>query len=216
MKRYIQPCSREHLLLITRSQFLKQKRVALRGRECMSKARKGDLLLFYMENIYHQSWYSLLCVLDNFRSLSKQEYQLSTNNMGFPFLKYIVPFFQQASWIPLQGKGLVQSPQQYSDLNGSLWFLILKSCQWNVYWTELETGYKSFTRLWLCSILGDPRAPPHSRETKTVLESGFHAVDSGFHVVYSSLCQWNLDSEISLPIFSSLRSGRFYWGSPEV
>ena len=39
--------------------------------------------------------------------------------MGFPFLRYI-PFFQQASRIPLRGKGLVQSPQQYLDLNGSL------------------------------------------------------------------------------------------------
>ena len=67
MKRYIQHPSRVYLLLITRSQFLKDKRVALRGRECMSKARNGDFLLFYKENIYHQSWYSLLCVLNNFR-----------------------------------------------------------------------------------------------------------------------------------------------------
>ena len=26
------------------------------------------------------------------------------------------------------------------------------------------------------------------------MDSGFHAVDSGFHVLYSSICQWNLDS----------------------
>ena len=32
------------------------------------------------------------------------------------------------------------------------------------------------------------------RESKTVLESGFHAVDSGFQALDSSLCQWNLDS----------------------
>ena len=37
---------------------------------------------------------------------------------------------------------------------------------------------------------------PHVRESKTVLDSGFQAVDSGFHVLGSRLCQWNLDSEI--------------------
>ena len=35
---------------------------------------------------------------------------------------------------------------------------------------------------------------PHIRESKTVLDSGFHAVDSRFQVLDSSLCQWNLDS----------------------
>ena len=33
---------------------------------------------------------------------------------------------------------------------------------------------------------------PHVRGS--VLNSGFHAVDSGFHLIYSSFCQWNLDS----------------------
>ena len=32
------------------------------------------------------------------------------------------------------------------------------------------------------------------KRIKTVLDSRFHAVDSGFHVLDSSLCQWNLDS----------------------
>ena len=32
------------------------------------------------------------------------------------------------------------------------------------------------------------------RESKTVLDSGFHATDSGFQVLDSSLCEWNLDS----------------------
>lgn len=54
MKRYIQPPSGEYLLLITRSQFLKGKSSS-EGRECMSTARNGDFLWFYMENIYHQS-----------------------------------------------------------------------------------------------------------------------------------------------------------------
>ena len=36
--------------------------------------------------------------------------------------------------------------------------------------------------------------PPHVRESKTVLDSGFHAVDSGFQVLESGIFQWNLDS----------------------
>ena len=35
---------------------------------------------------------------------------------------------------------------------------------------------------------------PCIRKTKTVLDSGFHAVDSGFQILDSSLCQRNLDS----------------------
>ena len=34
----------------------------------------------------------------------------------------------------------------------------------------------------------------HARKSKTVLNSGLHAVDSGFQVLNSSLCWWNLDS----------------------
>ena len=35
---------------------------------------------------------------------------------------------------------------------------------------------------------------PHVREPNAVLDSGFQAVDSGFRVLVSSLCQLNLDS----------------------
>ena len=35
---------------------------------------------------------------------------------------------------------------------------------------------------------------PTVRESKTVLDYGFHAGDSWFQVLDSSLCQWNLDS----------------------
>ena len=35
---------------------------------------------------------------------------------------------------------------------------------------------------------------PDKSESKSVLDSEFHAVDSGFQVLDSSLCQWNLDS----------------------
>ena len=34
----------------------------------------------------------------------------------------------------------------------------------------------------------------HVRESKTVLDSGLHAMDSGFQLLDSSLCQWTLDS----------------------
>ena len=36
------------------------------------------------------------------------------------------------------------------------------------------------------------------RKSKTVLDSGFHAVDFGFHALDSSRCQWNLDSSIQI------------------
>ena len=34
----------------------------------------------------------------------------------------------------------------------------------------------------------------HARESKEVLDSGFHGVDSGFQVLNRSLCQGNVDS----------------------
>ena len=34
----------------------------------------------------------------------------------------------------------------------------------------------------------------HVRESKTVLDSGFYVTDCGFQVLYSSICQQNLDS----------------------
>ena len=44
---------------------------------------------------------------------------------------------------------------------------------------------------------------PTVRESKTVLDSGFHAGDSWFQVLDSSLCQWKLDSEFQVP-FSAI------------
>ena len=38
----------------------------------------------------------------------------------------------------------------------------------------------------------------HVREHKTVLDSGFHAVDSGIQVLNASFCRWNLDSRFQL------------------
>ena len=37
---------------------------------------------------------------------------------------------------------------------------------------------------------------PLVRESKTFIDSGFHAVDSGLRVPHSSVCQWNLDSGV--------------------
>ena len=34
---------------------------------------------------------------------------------------------------------------------------------------------------------------PHGKESKTVLDSGFHVVESGFQVLHFSLCQWNYE-----------------------
>ena len=38
----------------------------------------------------------------------------------------------------------------------------------------------------------------HVRESKTILDSGFHSVDSRFQVLDPSLCQWNLESGFQL------------------
>ena len=47
---------------------------------------------------------------------------------------------------------------------------------------------------------------PNVRESKTVLDSGFHAVDSGLTVLDFSLCQWNMDFG-----FQSLVGFRIPW-----
>ena len=39
---------------------------------------------------------------------------------------------------------------------------------------------------------------PRVRESKTVLDSGIHATDSGLQVLDSSVCQWNLDSRFQV------------------
>ena len=57
---------------------------------------------------------------------------------------------------------------------------------------------------------------PHIRESKTVLDSGFHAIDCGFQVLDFSLCQQNLDSGFQslvgsgfLEVYSGFQSPRF-------
>ena len=46
----------------------------------------------------------------------------------------------------------------------------------------------------------------HVRESRAVLDSGIHAEDSGFQVLDSRICQWNLDSG-----FQSLVGFRIPW-----
>ena len=58
---------------------------------------------------------------------------------------------------------------------------------------------------------------PHVRISKTVLDSGFQAVESGLQVLDSSLCQWNLDSGFqslvwfrNLELYSGFQSPGFH------
>ena len=67
-------------------------------------------------------------------------------------------------------------------LHLTTWENKIRKC-WKMY---LVPDYL-FTPLWPLS--------PHLRESKTVLDSGFDAVDSGFQVMDSALCHLNLDSE---------------------
>ena len=60
----------------------------------------------------------------------------------------------------------------------------------------------SVINLLFCDLLVSPRA----RESKTVLDSVFHAVDSGFQLLDPSLSQWNLESG-----FQSLVGFRIPW-----
>ena len=60
-----------------------------------------------------------------------------------------------------------------------------------------------------------------TRESKTVVDSGIHVLDSGFQVQGSSLCQWNFDSRF-LERYSGFQSpgfriprGNFSW-SPDI
>ena len=77
----------------------------------------------------------------------------------------------------------------------------------------------SVYRVSLKAILGDPGAvsrvdymfSPHVRESRTVLDSGFHAVDSGFRVLDSGF-QKELDS-IFFPVLMLFFTLRFMFES---
>ena len=79
----------------------------------------------------------------------------------------------------------------YKDFGASLhlttWEIKIRSC-WKM------------SLLCLISYLRSPVWPLllHIKESKTVLDSGFHAVDSGFWVLDSKLFQLYLDSRISI------------------
>ena len=55
---------------------------------------------------------------------------------------------------------------------------------------EFVKAWAEVCIVWVLVIKKLAMCSPHVRETKTVLDSGFHAVDSGFQIS----CQWTLDS----------------------
>ena len=50
---------------------------------------------------------------------------------------------------------------------------------------------------------------PRTRESKTVLDSGFHAVDFGFQLLNSGFCKWNLNSGFQSLVGSATREAGF-------
>ena len=83
------------------------------------------------------------------------------------------------------------------------WILPSKlSLKWRLHYeTYLLVDVRSCRgwNIFLCSSKG----LPHVRESKTVLDSGFHTVDS-------SLCQWNLDSGFHLLVGFRI-PGAVFW-----
>ena len=57
---------------------------------------------------------------------------------------------------------------------------------------------------------------PYVRESRTVLYSGFHTADSGFQVLDSSICQWNLDSEFQLLVGFQIPWAVFRFPKPRI
>ena len=58
-------------------------------------------------------------------------------------------------------------------------------------------------------ILSFTSITPRIRESKTVLDSGFHAVHFGFQLLDSSFCKWNLDSGFQSLVGSATREVGF-------
>ena len=75
---------------------------------------------------------------------------------------------------------------------------------------KVEPRSTSFLSYFKTLSIGLVPGHPILRGSKTVLDSGFHTVDSGSQVIDSSLCQWNLDSGFQLLVgfrFLKLCSG---------
>ena len=72
----------------------------------------------------------------------------------------------------------------------------------SLWWSNFNKPALTFFKGLQCHSL----IPPHVREFKAVLDSGFHTLGSGFQVLGSSLFQWNLDSG-----FQSLVGIRIPW-----
>ena len=85
---------------------------------------------------------------------------------------------------------------------------------WLIKWTDeflsrVDSSVPLIYNIWSkwCRITSDPD-PDHPKGThpKTILDSGFHAMDSSPETVFRILCQWNLDSG-----FQSLVGFRIPW-----
>ena len=60
----------------------------------------------------------------------------------------------------------------------------------------------------ICPMLGNPRQ-------SSILDSGFHTVDSRFQLLDSNLCQWKLDSGF-LELYSRFQNPRFRIPQPKI
>ena len=76
---------------------------------------------------------------------------------------------------------------------------------WSIWGDRRCVGHVGLLRLCLHYVL------THKRESRTVLDCGLHTVDSGFQVLDSSICQWNLDSG-----FQSLVGFRIPWAVVQI
>ena len=72
-----------------------------------------------------------------------------------------------------------------TSTNSNCYVTIEEADFFDIIWNTVSIWY-----IWLYRL----RNRPMVRESKQVLDSGFHTVDSGFQALDSSLFQWNLDS----------------------
>ena len=107
----------------------------------------------------------------------------------------VVPQVSISKFSPLQklsgvvGGGLEQSRVRIRKPTPQLWLQELQLLQSDHALTpNKDCGINP------CKLIYLVHDSSHARKSKTVLDSGLHAVRSGFQVLDSSLCQWNLDS----------------------
>ena len=118
-----------------------------------------------------------------------------TDNSGFPYCPQIFRFsfyqrsqvFQTESvnwWFPTS---IATVPWLFRKMKKTLFFLSASS-------RKKFGKQEALSKKKNMEIIFERTLSPDESESKSVLDSGFHAVDSGFQVLDSTLCQWNLDS----------------------